>query len=99
MKTLFQEYVAALRSILGKMGPYVLIELVLPGGTLIALLVFLYRRKRDAAGGAPFALIDVGLFVRVGDEMGRLSQAYGLTVKRSARDRHGLEALAAVPAG
>ena len=98
MKTVFQEYVLALRSILAKMGPYVLIELVLPGGTLIALLVFLYRRKRDAAGGAPFALMDVGLFSRLGEEMRRLSQAYGLAVTRSARDRDGLEALAAVPA-
>ena len=99
MKTPFQEYFAALRSILAKMGPYVLIELVLPGGTLIALLVFLYRRRRDATGGAPFALMDVGLFSRVGDEMRSLSQAYGLGAKRSARDRDGLEALAAVPAG
>jgi hypothetical protein len=28
---------------LRKMGPYVAIELLLPGGTLIALLVYLYR--------------------------------------------------------
>jgi hypothetical protein len=28
---------------LRKMGPYVAIELLLPGGTLIALLVYVYR--------------------------------------------------------
>jgi hypothetical protein len=30
-------------------GPYLLLELLLPGGTLFALLLFLYRRwRRDA---------------------------------------------------
>ncbi len=27
-------------------GPYVLLELLLPGGTLFALLLFIYRRKK-----------------------------------------------------
>jgi hypothetical protein len=27
-----------------KFGPYLLLEIVLPGGTLIALLLFLYQR-------------------------------------------------------
>ena len=27
-----------------KLGPYVMLELLLPGGTLLALLLFLYRR-------------------------------------------------------
>lgn len=29
-------------------GPYLLIELVMPGGTLLAGLLFLYRRARGA---------------------------------------------------
>ena len=29
-------------------GPYVFIELVLPGGTLISLLLYLYRRRLAA---------------------------------------------------
>ncbi|MGC1819125.1 MAG: hypothetical protein WA900_15895, partial [Casimicrobiaceae bacterium] len=28
-----------------KLGPYVLLELLLPGGTLFALALFLYRRQ------------------------------------------------------
>ena len=28
-----------------RLGPYVLIELLLPGGTLFALLLFLYRQR------------------------------------------------------
>ena len=33
-----------LRRIARKLGPYVMLELFLPGGTLLALLLFLYRR-------------------------------------------------------
>jgi hypothetical protein len=37
-----------------KLGPYVLIEIVLPGGTMLALLLFLYRRRKTTL--APTAL-------------------------------------------
>ena len=33
-----------------KLGPYVLLELLLPGGTLFALLLFLHRRLKADAG-------------------------------------------------
>jgi hypothetical protein len=33
-----------------KLGPYLLLEILMPGGTLLALLLFLYRRKRLPAG-------------------------------------------------
>jgi hypothetical protein len=33
-----------LRRFGAKLGPYVLLELLLPGGTLFALLLFLYQR-------------------------------------------------------
>jgi hypothetical protein len=36
--------VAAIARRLRSLGPYVLIELLLPGGTLLSLLFFLYRR-------------------------------------------------------
>ena len=32
---------------LPRIGPYVVVEIVLPGGTLIALLLYLYRRRAD----------------------------------------------------
>ena len=39
-----------------KFGPYLMVEMLLPGGTLLALLLFLYRRRRPeirrAAQGA-----------------------------------------------
>lgn len=36
-----------------KLGPYVLLELLLPGGTLFALLLFLYRRWKLKTGSLP----------------------------------------------
>jgi hypothetical protein len=36
-----------LRPVAQKLGPYLLLELLLPGGTLLALSLFLYRRWRE----------------------------------------------------
>ena len=36
---------------LRKFGPYALLELVMPGGTILALLLYLYRQRRDASAG------------------------------------------------
>jgi hypothetical protein len=33
-----------------KLGPYLLLEILLPGGTLLALLLLLYRRNKLPAG-------------------------------------------------
>jgi hypothetical protein len=35
-----------------KAGPYLLLEMLLPGGTLFALLLFLYRRRKPGGVGA-----------------------------------------------
>src|ERR1700719_3320243 len=41
-----------------KAGPYLVLEILLPGGTLLALLLFLYRRgKVDAGRDARQALV------------------------------------------
>ncbi len=40
--------------VLQRFGPYVLLELLLPGGTLFALLLYWYQR-RQAIGCAPVA--------------------------------------------
>jgi hypothetical protein len=47
MATLSQ-YTKVLRDWTQKLGPYVLLEMLLPGGTIFALLLFLYRRRKDA---------------------------------------------------
>ena len=43
MKTTTKQGILALGQALQRAGPYVLIEIVLPGGTLLALLLLLYR--------------------------------------------------------
>ena len=36
-----------LRRLMARIGPYVVVEIVLPGGTLIALLLYLYCRRAE----------------------------------------------------
>jgi hypothetical protein len=52
---------ARVAQLVTKWGPYLMIELVMPGGTLLALLLFLYQRrngKLDAGEGqGPFAML------------------------------------------
>jgi hypothetical protein len=38
-----------LRRLLPRIGPYLLVELVLPGGSLLALLLYLYRRRNSSS--------------------------------------------------
>lgn len=37
-----------LRRVLARIGPYAAMEIILPGGTLLALLLYLYRRQARA---------------------------------------------------
>jgi hypothetical protein len=39
--------IAAVVNLLRSLGPYMAIELLLPGGSLLALLLWLYRRHRQ----------------------------------------------------
>jgi hypothetical protein len=50
MKTLIRWF-SILRRVGQKAGPYLVLEMLLPGGTLFALLLFLYRRKKSGMGG------------------------------------------------
>jgi hypothetical protein len=42
-----------LRRFGARLGPYVLLELLLPGGTMFALLLYLYQRRKLSAGSLP----------------------------------------------
>lgn len=55
---IFLPQIEATRRLVQSAGPYLLLELLLPGGTLFAMLLFLYRRKgsRLAALVRRFAL-------------------------------------------
>ena len=39
-----------LRRFVETLGPYLLLELLLPGGTLVAVSVFLYQRRKSYVG-------------------------------------------------
>jgi hypothetical protein len=43
-------YAAAVMVRLKALAPYALIELVLPGGSVMALLLWLYRRRKNGVG-------------------------------------------------
>ncbi len=45
METLTR-WLATLRRCGQKLGPYLMLEIVVPGGTLLALLLFLYQRRK-----------------------------------------------------
>jgi len=48
---MFIEGLEVLRRLARLFGPYVMVEILLPGGTMVALLLYLYRRRsaiRDA---------------------------------------------------
>ena len=47
METISVKYIRVLGSLVQKAGPYLLLEILLPGGTLFALLLFAYRRKEQ----------------------------------------------------
>jgi len=40
-------------------GPYLVLEIVMPGGTLLALLLFLYRRRKPEAVAASRVVLAV----------------------------------------
>jgi len=40
--------IRAIRGVLRELAPYAAIELVLPGGSILAILCWLYRRRRAA---------------------------------------------------
>jgi hypothetical protein len=54
------DYFAILRRFGQKFGPYLMVEMLLPGGTLLALLLYLYhRRKPDIRKGLEAAAMAV----------------------------------------
>ena len=51
MRTTSLRRLGLLRQLLYRSGPYLLLEILLPGGTLFALLLFLYRHTQVKARG------------------------------------------------
>ena len=53
------ESLGLLRRLVQGFGPYLVLEIIMPGGTLLALLLYLYRRRRLEAVGASRAVLAV----------------------------------------
>ena len=53
------ESLGLLRRVAQNFGPYLVLELVMPGGTLLALLLFLYRRRKLEAASVSRAVLAV----------------------------------------
>jgi hypothetical protein len=51
------------------LAPYAMIELVLPGGSVMALLLWLYRRRKDGVGFGQFP-VRLLSFLRLADPLG-----------------------------
>ena len=45
-------WIGRIAALVRELGPYAVIELVLPGGSLFALSLWLYRRHKDASRSA-----------------------------------------------
>ena len=79
------------RNLVQKAGPYLLLEILLPGGTLLALLLFAYQRKQALPA------IVIAAIERVHSSIGDLGLTDIASLWRGRhRERDGLEALAMV---
>jgi hypothetical protein len=82
-------------------GPYLLLEILMPGGTLFALLLFLYRRSQQI-GATDAPRMSAGIARAIGrahKEMmcTALSWDIASVWRGRHRQRDGLEALAMTP--
>ena len=86
--------------LLQRAGPYLLIEILLPGGSLFALLLFLYRKRQQSGAEMPRSIVVLARAVgTVREKIVFAARLYGIASlwrgRESARD--GLEVLAIAP--
>ncbi len=97
MGTSIAQYFKVLGGLVQKAGPYLVLEILLPGGTLFALLLFLYQRRQraEAADASP----ESGVVARAIREIAFVAQPDDIaSVWRGRhRERDGLEALGIAP--
>ena len=57
------DHLEMLRRFGQRLGPYLMLEILLPGGSLFALLLFLYRRRKLGIGRepGPVGCLEVGV--------------------------------------
>lgn len=93
--------IRAMGLVVERLGPYLLIELLLPGGTLLAMLFYLYRRGRDGGAGlrraSPFAVAAGRLLAISRALVDRLPLRSADAAGTTHHERDGLEPLALAP--
>jgi nitroreductase len=100
METTVVRNIKLFGALLQKVGPYLLLEILLPGGTLFALLLLLYRRRQRQWGELPRAIFVVARVIdRATARIVYVARLYGIASvwRGRARERDGLEALAIAP--
>ena len=100
MKTSVLTSLKALAILLQKAGPYLLLEILLPGGTLFALLLFLIRRHQQAErAGMPATDFVARAGQRIQGFVDVVLSPIGIASAWRGRSRKhdGLEALAIAP--
>jgi hypothetical protein len=101
MGAIITEHFKPIGSLLQKAGPYLLLEILLPGGTLFALLLFVYqRRQQPGAAEVPGVSVVVAWVIRtIRPTFVFVMELSGIASVWRGRDRErdGLEALAMAP--
>jgi hypothetical protein len=100
VKTSVLTSLKALAILLQKAGPYLLLEILLPGGTLFALLLFLIRRRQQAeSAGMPATDFVARALQRIHAFVDAVLSPIGIASAWRGRGRthDGLEALAIAP--
>lgn len=96
MQAIARERLRLVATLIQRAGPYLLLELLLPGGTLFALLLFLYRRSRRDASSWPVTIREqMVAMVREARSLLSLPGVAGWPRLHAVRD--GLEPLAMAP--
>ena len=101
MGTIVVQNLKVFRNVLEKAGPYLLLELLLPGGSFFALVLFLYRQRQQVgATHLPRASAVVARAIgKVREKLVSFVQPDGIASlwRGRHRERDGLEALAMAP--
>jgi len=100
METTVVRSIKLFGALLQKAGPYLLLEILLPGGTLFALLLLLYRRRQQQGSELPRVIFVMARVIdRATAKVVYVARLYGISSvwRGRARERDGLEALAIAP--
>jgi hypothetical protein len=79
-------YAAAVIVRFRALAPYALIELILPGGSVVALLLWLYRRRKSGVGVGPLPM-KLLAFLRLADPLRLNAVAWSVVGSISASSR------------